>query len=252
MTDRNLVSIRPFLANLAGLVRMREEELTHLMHLVKALNRHTAHQHILEEEAPSDRIVVLIQGSACRFRRLPNGRRQITAFLVPGDICDYRFLSSGTVGQSVAALSPVAVARIPVEAFVAASETYPVFMRAMLSASAVNDAIMREWMISLGQRNALERVAYLLCELELRMRRVGLVEDGSFSFAATQADLGDALGLSSVHVNRTLQELRRRHLVGMSKGVVTLHDVDSLGRLALFEPHSLGYDRAGRAAVPMH
>ena len=249
MTDRNLVSIRPFLANLAGLIRMTEEELTSLMHLVKALNRHMAHQQILEEGTPSDRIVVLIQGTACRFRRLPNGRRQITAFLVPGDICDYRFLSSGSVGQNVAALSPVAVARIPVESFVAASEKYPVFMRAMLSASAVDDAIMREWMISLGQRNALQRMAHLLCELELRMRRVGLAENGSFPFAATQADLGDALGLSSVHVNRTLQELRRRHLVGMSKGVVTLHDVDSLMRLALFEPRSLGYERAGRPNV---
>ncbi|GLQ55339.1 Crp/Fnr family transcriptional regulator [Devosia nitrariae] len=252
MIDRNLVSIRPFLANLAGLVRMSEEELASLTHLIKALNHHQAHATILEEGAPADRIVVIMSGLAYRFTRLANGRRQITAFLVPGDICDYRFLSSGHVGQHVFALSQVAVARMQAESFVAASERFPVFMRAMLAANAVDEAIGREWMISLGQRNALQRMAHLLCEMELRLRRVGLVEKGTFHFPATQTDLGDALGLSSVHVNRTLQELRRMHLVAMSKGIVTLNDTAALRRLALFDVTSLGYERNGRAGAVTH
>lgn len=252
MIDRNLVSIRPFLANLAGLVRMSEEELAGLTHLIKALNHHQAHTAILEEGAPADRIVVIMSGLAYRFRRLANGRRQITAFLVPGDICDYRFLSSGHVGQHVCALSQVAVARLLAESFIAASERFPVFMRAMLAANAVDEAIGREWMISLGQRNALQRLAHLLCEMDLRLKRVGLVEKGAFHFPATQTDLGDALGLSSVHVNRTLQELRRMHLVAMSKGVVTLNDVASLRRLALFDVASLGYERNGSTGAVTH
>lgn len=252
MIDRNLVSIRPFLANLAGLVRMSEEELAGLTHLVKGLNRYEAGAAVLEEGAPADTLVVIMSGIAYRYSRLANGRRQITAFLVPGDICDYRFLSSGHVGQHVLALSQVTVARMQAESFVAASERFPVLMRAVLAANAVDEAIGREWMISLGQRNALQRMAHLLCELELRLRRVGLVDKGTFHFPATQTDLGDALGLSSVHVNRTLQELRRMHLISMSKGIVTLNDTASLRRLALFDVAGLGYERNGRAGTVTH
>jgi CRP-like cAMP-binding protein len=106
----------------------------------------------------------------------------------------------------------------------------------------VEEAIAREWILNVGQRNALERMAHLFCELLYRFRAVGLNQGMSCTLPLTQVELAESLGLSSVHVNRTLQALRRRKLITLDAGTLTLRDLPALEELSLFNPEYLHLD----------
>jgi len=104
-------------------------------------------------------------------------------------------------------------------------------------------SIQREWALNLGRRDALERVAHVICELFERLKVVGLVERSSFAFPITQMDMADATGLSVVHVNRTLQELRASGLITLRDRNLTIHDFQTLSNTAMFNPNYLHFDR---------
>jgi CRP-like cAMP-binding protein len=201
---------------------------------------------IVREGDQPRHVNLVLEGFACRYKTLQDGRRQIVAFFVPGDFCDARMFILRQMDHSIAALSPARVAEIPAEVFRDLAEGSPRLRQALWWNGLVEEATAREWILNVGQRTAIERMAHLLCELFLRLRAVGLVAGDTCELPVTQAELADALGLSTVHTNRTLQELRTLKLISLRSKSLVVHDFEALQRAALFNPNYLHMDHAGR------
>ncbi len=192
---------------------------------------------IKEEEAPSD-VLLVMSGFACRYKLLDDGRRQIVAYLVPGDFCDLNVFVLKSMDHSIATLCSAEIARIP-RATILEMLDRPSLSRALLMATLVDEAILREWLVNLGQRSAEHRIAHLFCELYLRLTTVGLASDGHFELPITQVELGDTVGLSAVHVNRSLQNLRNQGLITVNRSRVTIRDVIQLQQISGFRANYL-------------
>lgn len=198
------------------------------------------HHDILHEQQPSREALVLLAGLACHYKVLDSARRQMTGFVLPGDFCDFGFLSSSATRQGVMALGPALVGKIDLRQLSALADKMPNIVVAAMRAASVDQACARELVISLGARDALQRLAHFLCEIYYRLRTVGLVSAGAqFELAMTQAELGEALGLSTVHINRTIQQLRKRKLITMGHGTVSILDLAGLEAVASFDSRYL-------------
>ena len=179
-------------------------------------------------------------------KQLADGRRQIVSFFLSGDMCDLNVFILTEMDHSIGTITPVTIADLAREFFDQISVGHPRIATALWWETLVNAAIQREWTISLGQRTASERMAHLLCELFFRLRLGGLTDDTSCEFPLTQADLADATGLSKVHVNRTLQELRNAGLIVLKGKTLTVPSLERLMDTGLFNPNYLHMDCEGR------
>jgi CRP-like cAMP-binding protein len=177
---------------------------------------------------------------------LEDGRRQITTFLLPGDLCDVRMFILKRMDHSVSAVSHATVAQIPASDIMSLTEKHPRLARAFWWSSLVEEAINREWIVNLGQRPALERMAHLFCEIFVRLDGVGLTSENSCEIPLTQAELGEALGISTVHVNRTLMELRDSGLLSLEGRTLEIPDLNALKTAASFNENYLHLDREGQ------
>jgi CRP-like cAMP-binding protein len=184
---------------------------------------------------PADRVLVILEGLACRHKLLPDGRRQILAYLFPGDMGDPRQVLQARVDYSMCVLWPAEVA-VLTAASIQKLERYPNLSTAIARYSLMQQAITREWLVNVGHRTAFERLGHLLCEIYVRLDAVGLTREYAFELPLTQAELGDTLALSAVHVNRTLMELRRLKLVTFQNRQVLIHDYPALQAAAGFDP----------------
>jgi CRP-like cAMP-binding protein len=189
---------------------------------------------------------VLLTGFALRYKTLADGRRQIVSIIVPGDFCDLRAYLLGGIDYSLAAVTTATVGIIPRERLDQLVAAHPRLRDALTWCGLVEEAIAREWILNVGQRTALERAAHLFCELFHRLRAVGLTRGKRCELPLTQTELGEAMGLSAVHVNRTVQELRRLGLISLEGRELTIHDLPMLEAAALFSPAYLHL--AGRSA----
>ena len=190
----------------------------------------------------SSTVRLFLSGWACRYRVLEDGRRQIVNFILPGDTCDAHIYLFSTMDHSIATLTPVVYAELERVSFERLISSDISVAEAFHCETLAAISIQREWVINLGRRDALERVAHLICELFERLRVVGLVDGNSFAFPVTQMDLADAMGLSTVHLNRTLQELRATGLITLRDRNLTIHDVQALSNMAMFNPSYLHLD----------
>ncbi|TXN72833.1 helix-turn-helix domain-containing protein [Methylobacterium sp. WL6] len=193
---------------------------------------------VREGEAPKG-VFLILEGMACRHKVRANGARQITAYLVPGDLCDLDVALLDTMDHSITTLSACRVVRIAPETIAEVMENHPQIARALRMTTLVDEATLREWLVNVGCRSALERVAHLFCELQVRLAAVGLAEDKSYDLPLTQEALADTTGLSSVHLNRTLQELRRQGLIKLQRRRLTILDLPRLKALAEFKANYL-------------
>jgi CRP-like cAMP-binding protein len=194
---------------------------------------------IIHEDDRPKHVNVILDGFACRYKVLQDGRRQIAAFLVPGDICDMAMFLLERMDHSIATLGPLTLAEVPTDTVLQLAEAHPQIARAFWWNTLVEEAIAREWVVNVGQRDATERTAHLLCELFVRLWAIGLVEDGACELPITQTELSDAMGLSVVHTNRTLQELRGRGLITLKGRTLVVHDFEVLRAVGLFNPNYL-------------
>ena len=179
---------------------------------------------------------VLLEGHTCRYRMLSDGRRQITAVLVPGDVCDLEAVMRGRADYSVAALTTCTLGEIPTERIADPTALDAEMTRALWRRLLRDEAISREWLVGMGKRTALERVAHLLCELWVRLEVAGLASGAQFEFPLTQVELADVLGLSAVHMNRSIKKLRDTGLIRLSNGTLTILDIPALEGAAGFDP----------------
>ncbi len=190
---------------------------------------------VREGDRPADS-KLLLEGFAARYKILHSGKRQITNIHVPGDFVDLHSFTLKTMDHSILALSDCKVAVVPHEVLHRITETHPHLTRLLWLNTTMDGAIHRQWLVNLGRQAALGQLAHLLCELFLRLQAVGQAEGYSFRLPITQAELGDALGLSTVHVNRTLQELRGEGLLTWTRDLVVIEDWDRLQEVAQFDP----------------
>lgn len=190
-----------------------------------------------------DSVRFILSGWLCRYKALEDGRRQIVNFILPGDTSDAHAYLLAVMDHSISTLTPVVYAEFDRNQFESLVGSDHTVAEALWCETLVSNAIQREWAINLGRRVALERVAHLLCEIYERLRPVGMVDGNSCAFPVTQMDLADATGLSVVHLNRTLQELRAAGLIVLRERTLTINDLDALKNTALFSPSYLHHYR---------
>jgi CRP-like cAMP-binding protein len=198
-------------------------------------------------EVPADKTLVragdrlnisllLLDGLLCRYKDLRDGSRQISELHVAGDFADLHSFTLKRLDHSVMTLTPCRIAVAPHDRIMAVTTAHPHLTRLFWLTTNIDAAIHREWVLSLGRRTALARVAHLFCELRERLALVGLADDTGYALALTQTDLAECLGLTAVHVNRTLREMRECGLVEFRGRRVTIHDLAGLQRVAEFDP----------------
>jgi CRP-like cAMP-binding protein len=208
-------------------------------------------------EVPEDRTVVrhgqklnqstlLLDGWLARAKDLPSGQRQISEIHVAGDFADLHGFTLKRLDHDVISISRCRLAFVPHERLVSMTERFPHLTRIYWFSTNLDAAIHREWTLSLGRRSALGRMAHLFCELNVRLGIVGRSANDSYDFPLTQIELGECLGLTAVHVNRTLQELRRMGLVELQNRRLSILDPAGLTGVAEFDPAYLYLDKRSR------
>jgi CRP-like cAMP-binding protein len=232
--------VEPAIRRLNALRRLSAEASASLEYaMLEGLQRAGAGEDLISEGDPVDSVRVVLSGWLCRYKTLEDGRRQIVNFIFPGESCDAHAFLLSTMDHSIATLTPVVYAEIKRARFESLAAGNATLSEAFWCETLLNNAIQREWAINLGRRVALERVAHLFCEIFERLRPVGMVDGTSCIMPITQMDLADATGLSVVHLNRTLQELRASGLIVLRERMLTIPDLDALKNAALYSPSYL-------------
>lgn len=201
---------------------------------------------VVEEGDVPSHSLLLVDGLAARYRVLPNGSRQISAFQVAGDFVDLPSFTLKVIDHSITAISTCRFITFPHKELAKIVEDYPHLTRLLWMTTLLDSAVQREWLIGVGRRSSIQRAAHLFCELGLRLDVVHKGQPEHFGFPATQADLADALGISLVHSNRVIQSLRVMGLLEWRRGEIVVPDVSALHRFADFDPTYLHLDHHPR------
>lgn len=220
---------------------------------VEALEQATANprtyqprQDLIREGDETGPMFVVMDGWVCRYKILPSGTRQILAFLMPGDACDLHIKLLDEMDHSIQAVTLATVATVTRDQMDSLVDNHHNIAKAMYCAQLVDEGIMRAWIVSMGRRSSTERVAHLMCELYLRARTLGLADEGEFALPLSQPILADALGMTAVHINRVLKDLRLAGAMEAKRGSVSILDPGKLVQIAGFDENYL-HQRLRRA-----
>ena len=209
-------------------------ELTSLAGLEAHHRPISAQTEIVHEGQRGHQAFILQEGWASAYKLLPDGGRQVINFSVPGDIMGLRSVLLRTSDHSFAAVTDIVVAEVTGQQMLETFERVPRLAAAILWTASRDEAMVVEHLVNIGRRSALVRTAHLLLELGLRLQLVGLGTESDFACPLNQYLLADALGLTAIHVNRVLRQLRERGLVTFRDGRVVFHDLAGLRALAEF------------------
>jgi CRP-like cAMP-binding protein len=197
------------------------------------------HTDLVCEGDKPEGVFLIMGGIACRQKMRASGRRQIMAYLLPGDLCDLDVALMDRMDHTITTFSACKVARLAPQTVADMLGSHPAVARALRMCTLVDEATLREWLVNVGCRSALERIAHLFCELLVRLQAVGLAGGDSYALPLTQMDLADTTGLSNVHVNRVLQELRRQGLIELRSGRLRILNLPRLRAIAEFKANYL-------------
>ena len=184
-------------------------------------------------------VFVMVEGWACRYKILPSGTRQILAFLMPGDCCDLHVGLLAEMDHSIQTLTPALVATIDRAEMDAILERHPSVANAMYIGQLIDEGTMRAWITSMGRRASIERVAHLMSELYLRARSIGLTAEATLTLPLSQLLLADSLGMTAVHLNRVLKQLRIAGAMELKRGKLIISDPAALTKIAGFDDNYL-------------
>ncbi len=212
------------------------EEQRAVLHLSGQRCAMVSHQDIVTPGQTVDHACLVVTGLAGRFDLDADGRRQIMAFHLPGEMCDLHSVPSPHTGWGISALIPTTILRIPHAELRALASQYNALALALWLDTVVDASILAKWLAIFAHKPAKAGLAHLLCEMGIRMETVGLGARTHFQFEATQEELADTLGLTKVHMNRTLQALRKDGLVERVGRVIDIPDWPRLAKLAEFDP----------------
>jgi CRP-like cAMP-binding protein len=254
-TERKITSMNPTIQKLCTVLELSDEERAYLMKLQGTAHRIPKGRQIVVEGEVYEDIYLLRAGWAFRCKFISDGRRQVFGYLIPGDMIGLRASLLEFADNTVEALTDCEIASFPIERLQDACRAYPRLVMALMWSSARDQSMLREQVMRIGRRTAIERVAHFFLELLRRLQLVDAADRQSFELPLTQELIADTLGLSTVHVNRTLQKLRKRGLVELGDGHLYIPDIDALDALADFDPtyldqehHAVAFFGAGRAA----
>jgi CRP-like cAMP-binding protein len=184
-------------------------------------------------------IHILMSGIICRYKMLSTGQRRIITFLLPGELCDAHVRVLRRMDHSLATMSACEVATVSPAIVAQLEDEHPNIFRGLACASFVFESILREQIANIGGREAEQRLGHLFCELYYRMKIIGLAEDNSFHLPLTQTDLADAIGVTAIHANRTLQALRKESFLRFNGRRLTILDLPRLEEFSDFSPDYL-------------
>lgn len=179
---------------------------------------------------------LLLEGLMCRYKDLSDGQRQISELHVAGDFVDLHSFTLKRLDHNIMALTACKIAVVPHERLHALSHEHPHLTRLYWFTTTMDAAVHREWELSLGRRSAIARIAHLLAEMHVRLGLVELANGLEFRLPVTQVDLAECVGLTPVHVNRTLKALREQGAADMQRGCVRILDLMKLHAIAEFNP----------------
>ena len=232
-----------FIRRLESFQPLQADERELLEGMTRRVRDVDANQDLISEGDSPEDVHLILEGFAVRYKLTAQGRRQILAYMIAGDFCDVHVTLLRRMDHGIRTLRPSRVVRIPPGTLLDILERQPAIARAIWLCGLVDEATQREWLVNVGQRSAPQRIAHLFCEMHVRMGTVGLTTNGSFELPLTQEELGDTMGLSNVHVNRSLKELREAELVTLRNGQIVISDVDRLKAFSGFDPSYLHLDR---------
>lgn len=214
------------------------DDRTALQQLLEQPHRRvTARYDLIREGERNPFVYFFLDGWAARYKTLADGRRQIISLFLPGDVCDAHSYLLREMDHSIGAITRLRVAAVPHAAYEELVQNNGRLCQAMRWQELVNMAVQREWTLNVGQRTAMERIGHFLCETFYRLEMMGLTQGNSCDFPIVQNDLADISGLTPVHVNRTLQELRRSGLIVLENRRLTLPDRKRLEDATMFTPN---------------
>lgn len=233
-------SSHPLVSKLQRFLPLDGDEAAALERLTCGARMLPAEHVLFHEDSRPEHVCVILSGMAYRYKLLPGGRRQILGYLIPGDVCDTHFVLFNQPDHCLALASDSLIAKVPLRAVSVVVARYPRIERALMLAALLDHAILREWLLNIGQRNAVQRLGHFLCEMHLRAEAVGLVAlDGSVAMPINQAALADSIGQTPVHVNRTLQRLRKDNLILLRQRRLTILDPSRLAEESGFDAQYL-------------
>jgi CRP-like cAMP-binding protein len=235
MNDLQTAAVQRFVERLASRSILTDEEVDALLGLNGQIKQVASHIDFVRQGQQVDHCCLVVDGLAGRFGQTSEGARQITCLHIPGDMADLASVVSPKSGWGLAALTDTTVLRIPHAELRQVAAKHSGIAEAFWRDCVADGSIFSEWVVNVGRRDALSRLAHLFCEMAIRCEQAAQGDRRSYSLPITQTDLGDATGLTSVHVNRTLRELRIQSMVEMRFGTVAIHDWDRLVKAGDFD-----------------
>ena len=229
----------PLVRKLEGFIALSDVDRTMLERISMEARLLGPRTDLIREGDQPDHVVLVMEGMVCRHKLRVGGQRQIIAYLLPGDLSDLDVALLKKMDHTITTMSVCKVVRLAPQILADILNQHPAIARALRMSTLVGEATLREWLVNVGSRSAVERIAHLFCELLVRFEAVGLATQHSYALPLTQADLANTMGLSNVHVNRSLQELRRVGLIEFTGRRLTILDLPRLRALAEFKPNYL-------------
>jgi CRP-like cAMP-binding protein len=221
---------------LESIAPLAPDEKAAILRLPLRLKTVAADQDIVREGDTPSECGLIVEGFACRYNVTAEGKRQILSFHISGDIPDLQSLHLSIMDHSLGTLIPCKLAFIPHDDLRSLMRNHPRLGDLFWRDTLIDAAVFRQWVVNVGRRQAPARMAHVLCELLVRLRAVELVEDHVFDLPVTQAELGDAMGISTVHVNRVLQDLRSNGLIALQGKTLKVLDWEGLKTVGEFDP----------------
>lgn len=228
-----------FIAKLQRFARLDDRDVSTLAEATAQCRPYPRLRDVIREGDRPGPVIVILEGWACRYKVLPDGSRQITAFLMPGDSCDLHAGLLAEMDHSIGTVTAASIALIQREKMQEILDARPAVAHAMYLSQLVDEGTLRAWIVSMGRRTSKERIAHLMCELYLRAKNVGLENGDDLVMPLSQATLADAVGLTPVHVNRVLRELREENVMRIERGSLQIVDPVRLAKVAGFDENYL-------------
>lgn len=190
---------------------------------------------------------LIVDGLVGRFAQIRNGSRSIVALHIPGDMADLHSAVLSHVTWALHAMTPSTILRVPHDALRDLADRYPAIATAFWRDCVVDAGVLAQWIVNIGRKDAVARVAHLLCEFATRYAAIDLSSDGRFALPITQSNLADAVGLTPVHLNRVLKRLKDDRIAAKDLDSVTVYDWERLASIGEFDAAYLqmGYSPKG-------
>jgi len=232
----------PFARKLSAFVSLSQDDLISLSDIFRRRLKFPVGRDMVHEGQTNQSAYILASGWVCSYKLLPGGTRQIVDFQIPGDFLGLRSVLFRTADHNIEPITPVEASEVLASDLLSAFTRTPRLATAVMWAASRDEAMVVEHLVNLGRRNALERTAHFMLELGARLRLVGLASKTGFDCPLSQYLMADALGLSAVHINRVMRELREAGLMTFQKGRVEFSDFDRLVTLADFDRGYLDHE----------